>query len=75
MLILFKSAPTFYFLVICTYMCFTKLSRTNIDVVNNVRKELSINNYEYTDNCDYLEESEIREIDIKPQALTIIQLT
>ena len=74
MFILFKSAPTFYCLIICTYMCFTKLSRTNIDVVNNVRKELLINNYEYTDNCDYLEESEIREVEIESQALTVIQL-
>ena len=55
-------------------MCFTKLSRTNIDVVNNVRKELLINNYEYTDNCDYLEESELREIKMESQALTVVQL-
>ena len=73
MFTLFSLAHTFY-IVLCTQMCFTKLSHTNIDVVNNVRKELLINNFELTDNCDYLEENEVREIEIRNQALTVLQL-
>ena len=54
-------------------MCFTKLHSSKRDKINNEIKEIFFGT-DYTDNCDYLDEDEIKEVTINKNDLSIIQL-
>ena len=54
-------------------MCFTKLHATKVDLLNNQVKDFFFGT-DYVDNRDYPEEHDVKEVSIKKNDLSIIQL-
>ena len=54
-------------------MCFTKLKKSNLDKLDHEVQHLYFGN-DYIDNCDYLEQDELKDIKIYDTDLSILQL-
>ena len=54
-------------------MCFTKLHATKVDSLNNQVKDFFFGT-DYVNNCHYLEEHDVKEVTIRKNDLSIIQL-
>ena len=54
-------------------MCLTKLKKPNLDKLDHEVQHL-YSGSDYIDNCDYLEQDELKEVKINDADLSILQL-
>ena len=54
-------------------MCFTRINTESIQDTNYHLKEFHLHT-DFSDNCDYVDENDVHEIEIKDNALVVIQL-